>query len=54
MTLGVNDFDPFIINVYLNPSRLDPGRRGKIHLNFYFHTSYWCLYLNLLRHNKEV
>ena len=23
--------------------RLDPGRRKKINLNFYFHTSLWCL-----------
>ena len=23
----------------LNPSHPDPGRRGKINLNFYFHTS---------------
>ena len=27
----------------INPSRLDPGRRKKINLNFYFHTSLWCL-----------
>ena len=27
----------------LNPSRPDPGRRGKINLNLYFHTSLWCL-----------
>ena len=26
-----------------NPSRPDPGRREKINLNFYFHTSLWCL-----------
>ena len=27
----------------LNPSRPDPGRRGKINLNFYFYTFLWCL-----------
>ena len=27
----------------VNPSRPDPGRREKINLNFYFHTSFWCL-----------
>ena len=27
----------------LNPSRPNPGRREKIKLNFYFHTSLWCL-----------
>ena len=27
----------------INPSRPDPGRREKINLNFYFHTSLWCL-----------
>ena len=27
----------------LNPSRPNPGRREKINLNFYFHTSLWCL-----------
>ena len=27
----------------VNPSRPDPGRREKINLNFYFHTSLWCL-----------
>ena len=27
----------------INPSRLNPGRREKINLNFYFHTSLWCL-----------
>ena len=26
-----------------NPSRPNPGRREKIKLNFYFHTSLWCL-----------
>ena len=28
-------------NPYFNHSRLDPGRREKINLNFYFHTSLW-------------
>ena len=27
----------------INPSRPNPGRREKIKLNFYFHTSLWCL-----------
>ena len=27
----------------LNPSRPDPGRREKVNLNFYFHTSLWWL-----------
>ena len=27
----------------INPSRPDPGQREKINLNFYFHTSLWCL-----------
>ena len=27
----------------LNRSSPDPGRREKINLNFYFHTSSWCL-----------
>ena len=26
----------------LNPSHPNPGRREKINLNFYFHTSLWC------------
>ena len=26
-----------------NPSYLDPERREKIKLNFYFHTFFWCL-----------
>ena len=26
-----------------NPSRPDPGKREKINLNFYFHTSLWCI-----------
>ena len=28
---------------YMIPSRPNPGRREKINLNFYFHTSLWCL-----------
>ena len=27
----------------VNPCRPNPGRREKINLNFYFHTSLWCL-----------
>ena len=26
-----------------NPSRFNPGRREKIKINFYFHTSLWSL-----------
>ena len=26
-----------------NPSQLNPGLREKVKLNFYFHTSFWCL-----------
>ena len=29
--------------IYFNPSRLDPGQKEKNNLNFYFHTSLWCL-----------
>ena len=33
-----------IVNGYaVNPSLPHPGRREKINLNFYFHTSLWCL-----------
>ena len=28
---------------WVNPSHPDPGRREKINLNFYFHTSLWCI-----------
>ena len=28
---------------YIIPSRPNPGRREKVKLNFYFHTSMWCL-----------
>ena len=31
------------VNKNSNPSRPNPGRREKIKLNFYFHTSLWCL-----------
>ena len=27
----------------VNPSLPDPGGKEKINLNFYFHTSLWCL-----------
>ena len=27
----------------VNPSRSDPERKEKINLNFYFHSSLWCL-----------
>ena len=29
--------------LYLNPFHPNPGRREKINLNFYSHTSLWCL-----------
>ena len=29
--------------LYTNPSRSNPGRREKIRLSFYFHTSLWPL-----------
>ena len=29
--------------LFLNSSRPNPGRREKINLNLYFHTSLWCL-----------
>ena len=29
--------------IFVNASRPNPGRREKINLNFYFHTSLWCL-----------
>ena len=32
----------FIINPF-NPSHPNPGRREKFKLNFYSHTSLWCL-----------
>ena len=31
-----------IILALFNPPRPNPGRREKIKLNFYFHTSMWC------------
>ena len=31
-------------DVYINPSHPDLRRREKINLNFYFHTSLWCLW----------
>ena len=36
-------YSKFHILYKINPSRPDPGRREKINLNFYFHTSLWCL-----------
>ena len=33
----------FSISNVINPFHPDPGRREKINLNFYFHTSLWCL-----------
>ena len=31
------------MELLFNPSRANSGRREKINLNFYFHTSLWCL-----------
>ena len=54
----INYYNIMMIELlHLNPSRPDPGQREKINLNFYFHTSLWCLkrfYEGLLRHHKEV
>ena len=42
-------FVKYTITCYLyylrnfNPSRPNPRRREKVKLNFYFHTSLWCL-----------
>ena len=33
----------FCKTLHLNPSSFNPGRREKVKLNFYFHTSLWCL-----------
>ena len=33
----------FEITSYFNLYRPDPGRKEKNNLNFYFHTSLWCL-----------
>ena len=47
----------FYLQIKVNPYRPNPGQKGKINLNFYFHTSLWCLkrfYEGLLRHHKEV
>ena len=33
----------FLLIVLINPSGPDPRRRKTIILNFYFHTSLWCL-----------
>ena len=37
-----NDRKIFLGNAF-NISCPNPGRREKIKLNFYFHTSFWCL-----------
>ena len=45
MRLAQNEAWFFINQKYLNiyTSRPDPGRREKINLNVYFHSSLWCL-----------
>ena len=52
-----------IMNI-INASHPNPGRREKIKLNFYFHTSLWCpkrfyeglkgLHKTFFRHHKEM
>ena len=58
LRMVINYYNIMMIELlHLNPSRPDPGQREKINLNFYFHTSLWCLkrfYEGLLRHHKEV
>ena len=33
----------FTINYFFNLERPNPGQSEKTKLNFYFHTSFWCL-----------
>ena len=58
LRMVINYYNIMMIELlHLNPSRPDPGQREKLNLNFYFHTSLWCLkrfYGGLLRHHKEV
>ena len=40
----VTVFNCFLVTgIDSKPSHSDPGRKEKINLNFYFHTSLWCL-----------
>ena len=45
-------FTPQYLELF-NPFRLNPARREKIKLNFYFQTSLWCL-KRFYEHHKEV
>ena len=40
----------------IKPSRPNIGRKEKTNLNFYFHTSLWCIkgFIKPLRHHKQV
>ena len=38
-----NNNNPVFSAIFLCSSRPNPGRIEKIKLNFYFHTSFWCL-----------
>ena len=33
----------YLLHLFFNPSRHDPGEREKINLNFYFQTSLYCI-----------
>ena len=33
----------FVLSILINPFRPDHGRREKINLHFYIHTSLWCV-----------
>ena len=56
LNLGVWYVEIFLeVFLYLlDPSRPDPGRREKISVKFYFHTSLWCLKRFYESHHKEV
>ena len=40
---GNNSYGNLGLAEDVNPSLPDPGRKEKINVNFYFHTSLWCL-----------
>ena len=56
LNLGVWYVEIFLeVFLYLlDPSRPDPGRREKISVKFYFHTSLWCRKRFYESHHKEV
>ena len=39
----INSYYHHYLHHELNPQRPNPGQGEKIKLNFYFHTSSWCL-----------